>query len=60
MICLTCLLKERKKEKEGKADLIAALWGMSNEEIEKKEEMDSEMEEEEETSQRGMFGMGCD
>lgn len=48
---------ERKKEK---ADLIAALWGMSNEEIEKKEEMGSEMEEEEETSQRGMFGMGCD
>lgn len=43
-----------------KADLIAALWGMSNEEIEKKEEMGSEMEEEEETSQRGMFGMGCD
>ena len=33
----------------GKADLIAALWGMSNEEIEKKEEMGSEMEEEEET-----------
>lgn len=49
---------ERKKWE--KADLIAALWGMSNEEIEKKEDVGSEMEEEEETSQRGMFGMGCD
>lgn len=58
MSCLECLLKERKNWE--KADLIAALWGMSNEEIEKKEEMGSEMEEEEETSQRGMFGKGCD
>ena len=58
MICLTCLWKERKKEKA--ADLIAELWGMSSEEIEKKEDITSEMEEEEETSQRAMFGMGCD
>ena len=48
-------------EKKGKAaDLIAELWGMSSEEIEKKEDITSEMEEEEETSQRAMFGMGCD
>ena len=58
MICLTCLWKKRKKEKT--ADLIAELWGMSSEEIEKKEDITSEMEEEEETSQRAMFGMGCD
>ena len=33
---------------------------MSSEEIEKKEDITREMEEEEETSQRAMFGMGCD
>ena len=33
---------------------------MSDEEILKKEEVASEMEEEEEVSQRGLFGVGCD
>ena len=43
-----------------KADLFAEWRTMSDEEILKKEEVASEMEEEEEVSQGALFGVGCD
>ena len=45
-----CLLEERN------VDLIAEVRKMSDEEIEKKEEIVEEMEEEEEVSQGAVFG----
>ena len=45
-----CLLEERN------VDLIAEVRKMSDEEIEKKEEIVKEMEEEEEVSQGAVFG----